>query len=151
MSPSWSPVGVRQDDGMTPVHELGAASPTRRKAAILRFLTEISAWAAIGTAFAQVSLVLAIAVVLACVALPTVYATPGDKPHVTIPVRGWVTLVILAGTMAGGVSAAWIAWPWWGAVALSALTVASVIAELPRWRWLLTRRSAGDAGIAGGP
>ena len=40
---------------MTPVHELGAASPTRRRAALLRFATEIGAWAAIGTAFAQIA------------------------------------------------------------------------------------------------
>jgi hypothetical protein len=125
---------------MTPVHELGAASPTRRKAALLRFATEVGAWAAIGMAFAQISLPLAIAVVLASVAVPTVYATPGDKPQALIPVRGWVTLAILAATMAGGVAAAWIAWPWWGAAALSALTIASLVAELPRWRWLVTVR-----------
>jgi hypothetical protein len=125
---------------MTPVHEVGAASPTRRRAAVLRFLTEIGAWAAIGTAVAQVSLPLAIAVVLAAVAVPAVYATPGDKPHALIPVPGWVTIAILTLTMAGGVAAAWIAWPWWGAGALSALTIASAVAELPRWRWLLAAR-----------
>jgi hypothetical protein len=125
---------------MTPVHELGAASPTRRRAALLRFATEVGAWAAVGMAFAQVSLPLAIAVVLASVAVPAVYATPGDKHQALIPVPGWVTLAILAATMAGGVAAAWIAWPWWGAIALSALTIASLIAELPRWRWLLTVR-----------
>jgi hypothetical protein len=132
---------------MIPVHELGAASPTRRKAAILRFLTEVGAWAAIGMAFAQVSLVLAIAVVLASVAIPAVFATPGDKPHVNIAVPGGVTLLILAATMAGGVVAAWIAWPWWGAAALSALTLASLVAELPRWRWLVTAGS----GVTTGP
>ncbi|HEX2145284.1 MAG TPA: hypothetical protein VHG10_12330 [Glycomyces sp.] len=126
---------------MTPVHELGAASPTRRKAALLRFPTEIGAWAAIGTAIAQTSLPLAIAVVLASVAIPAVYATPGDKPHVNIPVPGWVTLAILTATMAGGLAAAWIAWPWWGSLGLSALTIASVVAELPRWRWLLTAKA----------
>ena len=125
---------------MTPVHELGAASPTRRRAALLRFATEIGAWAAIGTAFAQISLPLAIAVVLAAIAVPTVYATPGDKPQALIPVPGWATIAILAATMAGGVAAAWIAWPWWGATALSALTIASLVAELPRWRWLVTVR-----------
>ncbi|MFG3338462.1 hypothetical protein [Glycomyces sp. NPDC048151] len=123
---------------MTPVHKLGAASPTRRRAALLRFATELGAWAAIGTAFAQLSLPLAIAVVLAAIAVPTVYATPGDKPHALIPVPGWATVAILAVTMVGGVAAAWIAWPWWAATALSALTAASLVAELPRWRWLLT-------------
>jgi hypothetical protein len=123
---------------MTPVHELGAASPTRRKASLLRFATELGAWGAIGTAFAQISLPLAIAVVLAAIALPTVYATPGDKPQAHVPVPGWVTIAILAATMAGGVAAAWIAWPWWAAAALSALAIASLIAELPRWRWLLS-------------
>lgn len=126
---------------MTPVHELGAASPTRRRAAVLRFLTEIGAWAAIGTAIAQVSLPLAIAVVLASVAVPTVYATPGDKPNALIPVPGWVTIAILALTMAGGVIAAWISWPWWGAIALSAFAAASAVVESPRWRWLLTAKA----------
>ncbi|MEU5154562.1 hypothetical protein [Glycomyces sp. NPDC021274] len=125
---------------MTPVHDLGAASPTRRRAALLRFATEVGDWAAIGIALAQISMPLAIAVVLASVAIPTVYATPGDKPQPLIPVPGWVTLAILAATMAGGVVAAWIAWPWWGALALSALTAASLVAELPRWRWLLTAK-----------
>ena len=131
---------------MIPVHELGAASPTRRKAAILRFLTEVGSWAAIGMAIAQVNLVLAIAVVLASVAIPAVFATPGDKPDVTIAVPGWVTVVVLAATMAGGIVAAWIAWPWWGAAGLSALTVASLVAELPRWRWLLTAGSGVTTG-----
>ncbi|WP_205324421.1 hypothetical protein [Glycomyces sp. YM15] len=125
---------------MTPVHDMGAASPTRRRAALLRFATEIGAWAAIGMAFAQISLPLAISVVLASVAVPAVYATPGDKPQALIPVPGWVTIAILAATMAGGVTAAWIAWPWWGAAALSALTIASTLAELPRWRRLLAMR-----------
>ncbi|MDA1362369.1 hypothetical protein O1R50_22280 [Glycomyces luteolus] len=125
---------------MTPVHEMGAASPTRRRAALLRFATEAGAWAAIGMAFAQISLPLAISVVLASVAVPTVYATPGDKPQALIPVPGWVTIAILAATMVGGIVAAWIAWPLWGAAALSALTIASLVAELPRWRWLLTVR-----------
>jgi hypothetical protein len=128
------------------LHELGAASPSRRKAAVLRFLTEVGAWAAIGMAFAQVSLALAIAVVLASVAVPAVFATPGDKPHVHIPVPGWVTVLVLAASMAGGIVAAWIAWPWWGAVALSALTLASLVAELPRWRWLLTAGSGAATG-----
>jgi len=123
-----------------PVHDLGAASPRRRRAAILRFLTEIGAWTAIGWAVAQVSLLLAIAVVIAAIALPTVYATPGDKPHVNIAVPGWVTIAILAATMAAGVWSAWVAWPVWGAIALSALATASAVAELPRWRWLLTVR-----------
>ncbi|MCC3764764.1 hypothetical protein K3N28_17035 [Glycomyces sp. TRM65418] len=127
---------------MTPasVHDMGAASPTRRKAAALRFLTELGAWAAVGTAVAHVSLPLAVAVVLAAIAIPAVYATPGDKPHVFIPVPGRVTLAILAATMAGGIVAAWIAWPWWAATALSVLTSASVVAELPRWRRLLRAR-----------
>lgn len=135
---------------MTPVHELGAASPTRRRAALLRFAAELGAWAAIGTALAQISVPFAIAVVIACIAVPTVYATPGDKHQALIPVPGWVTIAILAATMAGGVAAAWMAWPWWGAAALSALTIASLIAELPRWRWLSTTK-ADNAGITGGP
>lgn len=119
-----------------PVHDLGAASPKRRRAAVLRFLTEVGCWAAIGAALAQVSLGLAIAVVLASVAVPAVFATPGDKPAVAVPVPGPVTIAILAATMAAGVACAWTAWPLWAAIPLSALASASLWAELPRWRWL---------------
>jgi len=125
----------------TPVHDLGAASPKRRKAAVLRFLTEIGAWAAIGTAVAQVSLPLAIAVVLAAIALPTVFSTPGDKPHVNVAVPGWATVAILAATMAAGVGCAWISWHVASAIVLSALAAASLVAELPRWRWLLVGKA----------
>jgi len=123
----------------TPVHDLGAASPKRRPAAALRFLTEIAAWAALGTAAAQVHLALGIGAVLVAIALPAVFATPGDKPSAAVPVPGWATVLILAATMAAGVVCAWIAWPAWAAIALSALTAASLAAELPRWRWLLAQ------------
>ncbi|WP_335989388.1 DUF2568 domain-containing protein [Glycomyces sp. MUSA5-2] len=123
----------------TPVHDLGAASPKRRTAAALRFLTEIAAWAALGTAAAQVNLALGIAAVVVAIAIPTVFATPGDKPSAIIPVPGPVTVLILAATMAAGVVCAWIAWPAWAAIALSALTAASLAAELPRWWWLLAQ------------
>ncbi|GAA1663456.1 hypothetical protein GCM10009830_05970 [Glycomyces endophyticus] len=122
-----------------PVHDLGAASPKRRRAAALRFLTEIGAWAAIGTAAAHVHLALGIAAVVA-IAIPAVFATPGDKPTAAVPVPGPATILILAATMAAGVAAAWAAWPWWAAALLSALALASLWAELPRWRWLLTVR-----------
>lgn len=122
-----------------PVHALGAASPSRRTAAVLRFLTELAAWAAIAAALARTSVILAIAAVLVLIALPAVFATPGDKPHVPVAVPGAVTLLILAGTMAGGLVAAWYAWPVPVAIGLTALTAASALAELPRWRWLLTR------------
>lgn len=119
------------------VHDLGAASPKRRRAAVLRFLTEVGCWAAIGMALAQVSLALAIVVVLASVAVPTVFATPGDKPAAMVAVPGPVTILILAATMAAGVACAWTAWPLWAAIPLSALALASLWAELPRWRWLV--------------
>ncbi|SDE47859.1 hypothetical protein SAMN05216270_12366 [Glycomyces harbinensis] len=45
-------------DAVTSVHELGAASPARRKAAVLRFHTGIGAWAATAlSALALTSLV----------------------------------------------------------------------------------------------
>jgi hypothetical protein len=137
-----SAIGCRLEDhravnNALPVHDLGAASPKRRRAAVLRFLTEIGCWAAIGMAIAQVSLALAIAVVLVSVAVPTVFATPGDKPAAIVAVPGRVTVLILAATMAAGVVCAWIAWPVWAAVPLSALALASLWDELPRWRWLM--------------
>lgn len=81
---------------------------------------------------------LAFAVVVVLIALPTVFNTPGDKPNVRVAVPGWVTIAILGLTLASAVVAAWFAWPWWAATLTSVLVAATVVSELPRWRWLLT-------------
>jgi hypothetical protein len=41
-------------------------------------------------------------------------------------------LVLIAAAVLG----AWFAWPAWVAVLVTALAVATVGTELPRWRWL---------------
>lgn len=124
---------------MTSVHRLGAASPTRRPAAALRFITEIAAWVAVPWALWETSILLAVAAVVVLIALPTVFGTPGDKPRVSVAVPGWVTIAILALTLVAGVVAAWIAWAPWVAAVTTVLVVVTVGSEIPRWRWLLSR------------
>jgi hypothetical protein len=40
--------------------------------------------------------------------------------------------------MVAAVVASWVAWPFWAAVSVSVLVVASVVTEQPRWRRLLS-------------
>ncbi|MFR9727151.1 hypothetical protein ACL02R_27890 [Streptomyces sp. MS19] len=74
------------------------------------------------------------------VALPTVFATPGDKPHVLVAAPGPVTVALVVLHLAAAVGAAWAAWPPAVAVAVSALAAATAVLELPRWRWLAGAR-----------
>ena len=72
------------------------------------------------------------------IALPTVFATPGDKAQVLVPVPGYVTVALVVMHMVAATAASWFAWPRPVTAVVAALVVASVVAELPRWRWLLT-------------
>ncbi|MER5338539.1 hypothetical protein [Micromonospora sp. NPDC002717] len=116
-------------------------SPNRPgPASALRFVTELIAWVATPWALAPHSVVLAVASVVVLVGLPTVFATPGDRPRVLVPVPGIVTIaLVVLQLVAAGVSA-WFAWPRGVAVATTALVLLTVVAELPRWRWLAHAR-----------
>lgn len=114
------------------------SSPNRPGlASALRFGTELIAWVATPWALAGHSVPLAIAAVVVLVGLPTVFATPGDKPHVLVPVPGVVTIALVLLQLVAAVWSAWVAWPRGVAIAVAALALATVAAELPRWRWLL--------------
>ena len=104
-----------------------------------RFLTELTAWVAAPWAAARVSWLLAIAVLVVLVALPSVFNVPGDKHRVggvAVPgaVRIGVELVLFGAAIAGAVIA-WRTWAWLLVVALVAVTI---VAQLKRWRWLLS-------------
>jgi hypothetical protein len=105
-------------------------------ASALRFLTELVAWIATPWALAPHSVVLAVASVVVLIGLPTVFATPGDKRQVLVPVPGAVTIGLVLLHLVAAVVAAWAAWPLPVAVAVSALALATVVTELPRWRRL---------------
>lgn len=106
----------------------------------VRFLMEITAWVAVPWALVGVSIPLAVIAVAVLIGLPTVFQTPGDKPRVTVPVPGYVTVGLLVLQLVAGVAAAWAAW--WAPVALvvTVLAAVTVVTELRRWRWLLTGR-----------
>ncbi|MCW3816103.1 hypothetical protein ONA91_16800 [Micromonospora sp. DR5-3] len=105
-------------------------------ASALRFLTELVAWVATPWALAPHSAALAVASVLVLIGLPTVLATPGDKKHVVVPVPGAVTIGLVVLHVVAAVVSAWFAWPRLAAAAVTALALATVATELPRWRRL---------------
>ncbi|MEV0201670.1 hypothetical protein [Nonomuraea sp. NPDC050691] len=105
----------------------------------LRFATELVAWVATPWALAPHSVALAVVSVVVLIGLPTVFSTPGDKRNVIVPVPGFVTILLVLLQLVAAVAASWAAWSSTVAVVVSALAVATVVFEVPRWRWLLSR------------
>ncbi|MEU3455519.1 hypothetical protein ABZ671_18255 [Micromonospora sp. NPDC006766] len=103
----------------------------------MRFAVESVAWVATPWALSGVSIPLAVAAVVVLIGLPTIFATPGDKAHVLVSVPGYVTIGMVVLQMAAAAVASWIAWPTVVASIVSVLVAATIVAELPRWRWLL--------------
>ena len=108
-------------------------------ASALRFATELVAWVATPWALAGVSPVLSVASGVILIGLPAVFATPGDKARVMVASPGYVTVALVVLQIVAAVTSAWLAWPPAVAVAVCVLAAASVVAEVPRWRWLLRR------------
>ncbi|AWT43428.1 MULTISPECIES: hypothetical protein [Streptomyces] len=112
--------------------------PDDRTASALRFTTEIIAWVATPWALAPHSWVLAVLSVVVLIGLPTVFTTPGDKPHNgMVPVPGWVTIALVLLQLVAAVISSWVAWPAWAAVVVSALAAVCLVTERRRWQWLL--------------
>ncbi|MGW1948951.1 hypothetical protein ACWCRC_32100 [Streptomyces sp. NPDC001940] len=68
----------------------------------------------------------------------TIFATPGDKAQVLVPVPGSVTILLVLLQFGAAVVSAWLIWPVWAAVLVSLLATASLVTERLRWRWLLS-------------
>ncbi|MFG2052638.1 hypothetical protein ACGFI9_01285 [Micromonospora sp. NPDC048930] len=113
-------------------------------ASALRFLTELVAWVATPWALAPHSVVLAVASVVVLIGLPTVFATPGDKRQVLVPVPGVVTIGLVLLQLVAAVVSAWAAWPRPAAVLVTVLALAALVTELPRWRRLAPLGSDGQ-------
>ena len=115
-------------------------SPPRHPdiASALRFGTELIAWVATPWALASHSPLLAVASVVLLIGLPTVFATPGDKARVMVPVPGYVTIALVVLQLAAAVVSSWAAWPAAAAAVVSVLAATTVVTELPRWRRLTT-------------
>jgi mannose/fructose/N-acetylgalactosamine-specific phosphotransferase system component IIC len=118
----------------------GGQSPDSRLASVLRASSELIAWIATPWALWSSSIPLAILSVVVLIGLPTVFTTPGDKAHGMIPVPGVVTIALVLMELAAAVISSWSAWYPVIAIVVSVLAVACVVAEIPRWRWLVTQR-----------
>lgn len=107
----------------------------------LRFLAELVAWVGVPWVLWPHSPVLAIAAVLVLVVPPAVFGTPGDRPGGDPPVAapGAVTIASVLAHLVGAVAAAWVLWPTAVAIVVTALCVAVVVSEQPRWRALVGR------------
>ena len=115
----------------------------------LRFATEIVAWVATPWALVGHSLTLACLSVVLLIGLPTVFATPGDKPGAPlVRVPGVVTIALVVLEVGAAAVSAWVVWPTAAAVVVSVLAGATVVAEIPRWR-RLARTPAASVGSAG--
>ncbi|PKT69583.1 hypothetical protein CW362_28895 [Streptomyces populi] len=110
---------------------------------VLRFVTELVAWVAAPWALADRSWLLAVASVVLLIGLPTVFATPGDKSDVLVPVPGWVTVLLVLLQLVAAVVFSWLAWPGWAAVPVTVLAVATCVTERRRWKWLCRDVSSG--------
>ncbi|MGQ4375697.1 hypothetical protein ACN6K9_005112 [Streptomyces sp. SAS_267] len=113
--------------------------PDDRLPSVFRFATEIVAWVATPWALADRSWLLAVASVVLLIGLPTVFATPGDKSNVLVPVPGWVTVVLVLLQLVAAVVFSWLAWPAWAAVPVTVLAAATCVTERGRRQWLLSR------------
>ena len=104
----------------------------------LRFLAELVAWVAVPWALWPLSIPLAIGALLLLIVPPTIFSTPGDRPGGDAPVAapGIVTVVSVLSHLAGATIAAWAIWPSWLAAIVTALSLAVVFTEQPRWRAL---------------
>ncbi|WP_433257149.1 hypothetical protein ACQPYK_19585 [Streptosporangium sp. CA-135522] len=128
----------------------GGESPDSRLASVLRFSSELVAWVATPWALWSVSVPAALLSVVLLIGLPTVFTTPGDKAHGMIAVPGVVTIALVLMQLAAAVASSWAAWFTPVAIVVSVLAAACVVAEIPRWRWLVTRRSSASPGRPAG-
>lgn len=110
--------------------------------AATRFAVELVAWVTAPWAAAMWSWVLAAVLLVALVALPSVFNIPGDKHHVGRAVSGVTRIVIEAMLFGAAMAGVVHVWPLWAALLVGCLMVVAVVAGLPRWRWLLRQDQA---------
>lgn len=111
---------------------------------MLRFVAEGVAWVATPWALVAHSPVLAGAALLLLIGLPAFFVTPGDK-KVVVAVPGYVTVGLVVLQLVAAVTAAWAAWPLPVALLVWGIVLATVYAEVPRWR----RLTGGDLVVTG--
>jgi len=101
-------------------------------------LVEVIAWVAGPWAAAVVTdrwwVAIPTAVVL--VGMVSVFSTPGDKRNVVVATPGPLRLAIELLTAAVAVAGAWVVWPTWLAVIVTAVVLAALVTGFRRARWL---------------
>lgn len=104
----------------------------------LRFLSELIAWVGAPWALWSHSVPLAIAAVVLLIVPSAMFSTPGDRPGGDAPVAvpGAVTIALLLVQLVTATAAAWVLWPAWIAVTVTALCLLVTLTEQPRWRSL---------------
>ncbi|MFD6888824.1 hypothetical protein [Streptomyces sp. NPDC059957] len=111
----------------------------------LRFFSMLAAWVATPWALAPYSVPLAVASAVLLLASVALFGTPGDhgvpRERILVPVPGVVTAGLVLLHLVAAVASSWAVWPTWAAVSVTVLASASLIAEQPRRRQLLARRS----------
>jgi hypothetical protein len=107
-----------------------------------RFVVELIAWVATPWALWQHSIVLAIASVVVLIGVPTLVGMPGVKnqpPAVAVgPVAAFAVELIQP---AAAVVSSGVAWAWVVAIGVLALSLAMLVLQVPRWRWMLGHHS----------
>ena len=131
------------DDVVVSPYDTGASSA-------LRFAMELLAWT-LGP-WAAVELTgsgwAAIPALLALVALPGAFNTPGDKNQTGIATPGPVRIVIELLLFSVAVAGAWYVWPTWAAILVTVVAVAAIVAGRARYRWLADGApQVADSGI----
>ncbi|GAB2538467.1 hypothetical protein [Nocardia heshunensis] len=122
--------------------ERAATSPNLtdrgRIPALLRVLTELVGWITLPWGLFHYSVIWSILAVVVLIAVPGVFATPGDKDQIMVPVHGIVTITFMLLELGGALWGAILVLPGWAVGIVAVLAAITVVTELPRWRWLLT-------------
>lgn len=103
-----------------------------------RFGIELVAWVAGPWAAADVtgSGWAALPALVILMGLPALYNTPGDKNTTGIATPGPIRIIIEMFLLIVAVLGAWIVWPMWAALVVTALGAVMIATGLPRYRWL---------------
>ncbi|MBW2404269.1 MAG: hypothetical protein JRF42_10765 [Deltaproteobacteria bacterium] len=103
----------------------------------LRFLVEVIAWVAGPWAVAQQSAWLIAPAILILVGLPSMFSTRGDKRQIIVATPGALRALLEVALHVVAITAAWLVWPTWLAVAVTVVVVAALATGIPRMRWLI--------------
>lgn len=103
----------------------------------LRFLSEVIAWVAGPWAAALVSTWLVIPTLVLLVGLPAVFSIRNDKNQVIVATPGTVRVGIELMLYSVAAIAPWFIWPGLASGFAAVVVVASLVAGIPRFLWLV--------------